>query len=195
MVSNRRAFVRAPHGGKAVVATARGDVRGKILDVSVAGAGLEVPGTFQCGDFVRLRLQVPSADGRTETWIDPDGLVVRVEPTPMGASIVGLSFVGVPSGGLELLSSFVSSKEKPTSTSIVPKSKAQARANVEVKPKAKPAAPSRPQASPCPAPSRRPEAPARTRSNAEEPRTTRSELRDLFAKALSDLDGKPGKRR
>ena len=153
-----------------------------MLDVSVGGAGLELPGRVSAGDFVRLRMQVP-VDG-VGTWIDPDALVVRVEQTPMGASIVGLTFVGVPSAGLKVLSNYIASHERPKAVGkpeIV-------RAPQPPVQRTKPA--------PRPVPKPRPAKPvSRARATDDDTRAKRSELRDLFQKALTDLDDDPRKRR
>ncbi|MBV1861672.1 MAG: PilZ domain-containing protein [Nannocystaceae bacterium] len=101
--AERRAFERVRHTGEAALATGRGEVLGKILNVSIAGLGVETSGTLRLGEFVRVRLAL--GQGAEDTQIDPDAFVARVEPsTRAGRSIVGLSFYDLSPATLTMLS-------------------------------------------------------------------------------------------
>lgn len=100
---DRRAFTRVPHTARAVVSTGDGEVEAKVVDLSVAGLQLEVRSTLERGEFVRVRL--PLSPGDETSWVDPDALVVRTEPSPIyGCSRVGLSFLAVSPAVLQRLS-------------------------------------------------------------------------------------------
>lgn len=99
----RRAFERVRHAGQAAVSTGRGEVLAKIVDVSIAGLGVETSGTLRLGEFVRVRL--PLGSGAQDTQIDPDAFVARVEPGPLpGSCTVGLSFYDLSPATLMMLS-------------------------------------------------------------------------------------------
>jgi len=100
--AERRAFERVRHTGEAALSTGRGEVLAEILDVSIAGLGVETSGTLRLGEFVRVRLALGL--GTAGTQVDPDAFVARVEPgREPGRSIVGLSFYDLSPGTLALL--------------------------------------------------------------------------------------------
>lgn len=100
--AERRAFERVHHAGEAAVATGRGEVLAKILDVSIAGLGVETSGALRVGEFVRVRL--PLGRGPQTSQVDPDAFVARVEPgSGPGRSRVGLSFYDLSPATLALL--------------------------------------------------------------------------------------------
>ncbi len=98
----RRAFERVRHTGEAALSTGRGEVLAEIVDVSIAGLGIETSGTLRLGEFVRVRLALGLGTG--DTQVDPDAFVARVEPgSAPGRSVVGLSFYDLSPSTLALL--------------------------------------------------------------------------------------------
>ena len=81
--------------------TTHGALSAKIFDLSVGGLGLRMTGTVACGEFVRVRVQLPTARG--PMWFDPDAIVARVH-----RDTVGLSLVTPPPNLVQALAAHVS---------------------------------------------------------------------------------------
>lgn len=100
--TERRAFVRVPLSGHATVATGRGEIAADIVDVSVSGLQLRTRTWLRPGEFVRVQMSL--GDDEAETLVDPDALVVRVDPAPVpGRLSVGLAFYDLAPNTLALL--------------------------------------------------------------------------------------------
>lgn len=181
---DRRAFTRVPHNARAVISTGCGEVEATVVDLSVAGLQLKVRSVLDRGEFVRVRL--PLSPGDEGSWVDPDALVVRTQPSSTyGCSTVGLSFLALPPAVLQRLSDRVAetlaaehasneatSPPNPPAPAADPGAakpaleKAQPRAKSAPQAAQRDARPSKPSEAPHPAPAPSGHRPASTRSEA-----------------------------
>jgi len=175
-LTERRDFARAPHRASAVLATGHGDVPAEVVDVSVGGLGLRLTGTIFQGEFVRVRVQLPTKDGLT--WFDPDAVVSRVQQGARAAA-VGLRFVDPPSVLQRALAARVSAYLNGPTTPTT---------------RSRPRPPSRPVV-PGPA-ALAPRPPARPATSPVDTRSTkRRELAELYRSALDSVADDDKKKR
>ena len=200
--AERRAYDRVPHSARAVISTAHGELAANVVDLSAGGLGVETTHPLVPGEFVRVRLPLGSDDG--EVWVDPDALVVRVEPRPIhGKTRAGLSFYDLPADTLRrLVDSMSPARRAPTPEPmrpLPPRARADPAAERQALRDAVRPPPSgfltvlanffRRRAVSAHRERTRPE-PSKAPPAAPTPPAARGELRDLFRSALDDVDEK-----